>query len=103
MGVAKSRLGLGQHRTKERRVPPGVYPTLLQQKKYHLRGRRQIHHHVLQEGTQGLILYSQARHEEPRTFEEMLAITNKYALAEEATLCNTPIIEIWVVNQDHVE
>jgi hypothetical protein len=47
----RSRLGLGQHCTEEGRVPPGVYPMLLQQKKHHPEGRRQIHHHVLQERT----------------------------------------------------
>jgi hypothetical protein len=35
---------------------------------------------------QGLILDLQAHHEEPRMSEDMVAITNKYALTEEATL-----------------
>jgi hypothetical protein len=63
-----------------------VYPAFLQQEKYHPRGRQQVYHHVLQEDTQGLILDPQAHHEEPQDAEEILAISNKYALAEEATL-----------------
>jgi hypothetical protein len=35
---------------------------------------------------QGLILDPQAHHEEPSMSEEMVAITNKYALTEEVTL-----------------
>jgi hypothetical protein len=46
MHVTRSRLGPGKHCIEEGRVPPEVYPMLLQQEKYHLGGRRQIHHHV---------------------------------------------------------
>jgi hypothetical protein len=58
----------------------------MQQGEHHPGGRRQVYHHVLQEGSWGLILDLQAHQEEPRMSEEMLTITNKYALVEEATL-----------------
>jgi hypothetical protein len=58
-------MGPDQCHTEERRVPPGIHSSFLQQKERHSGGRQQIHHHVLQVGTQGLILDSQAHHEEP--------------------------------------
>jgi hypothetical protein len=86
MRTLRSRLGPSQRCPEEGRVPLRVYPAFLQQEKYHPRGRQQVYHHVLQEDTQGLILDPQAHHEEPQDAEEILAISNKYALAEEATL-----------------
>jgi hypothetical protein len=76
----------GWRGTEERRIPSGVYSALLQQEEHYLRGWHEINHCVLQEQTQGLVLDPQAHHEESRTYEEMLAIMNKYALAEEVTL-----------------
>jgi hypothetical protein len=62
--VARCRMGPSQYCTKERRVPTGIYIALLQQEKHHPGGRRQIHYHILQEMTHGLILDPQAGNEE---------------------------------------
>jgi hypothetical protein len=57
-------MGPGQHGTKEGGVPPRVNSMLVQQEEHHPGGQRKNNHHVFQEGTQGLILDPQARHEE---------------------------------------
>jgi hypothetical protein len=49
---------------KRRGVPPRVNSMLVQQEEHHPGGQRKNNHHVFQEGTQGLILDPQARHEE---------------------------------------
>jgi hypothetical protein len=64
MCTPRSRLGSSQCGAEERRVPLGVYSMLLQQEEHHPRGQRQVYHHVLHEGSQGLILDPQAHHEE---------------------------------------
>jgi hypothetical protein len=84
--MTMSRLGPGQRCTEDGRVPLGDYPTLLQQEKHHIGGRRQIHHHVLQEGTQGLVLDPEARHEEPHDVGGDVGHCQQVCSDEEATL-----------------
>jgi hypothetical protein len=57
-------MGPSQRGAEERRVPLGVYSLLLQQEEHHPGGRQKINHHVIQEGTQRLVLDLQASHEE---------------------------------------
>jgi hypothetical protein len=64
--MPRSQVGSNQRSAKERRVPSEVHSAFMQQKECYSGGRRQVNHHVLQEMTHGLVLNSQAHHEEPR-------------------------------------
>jgi hypothetical protein len=58
-------MGPSQHHLEEGRVTLRFHPALLLQEKHQPGGWQQIDCHVLQEGTQGLIIDPQAHHEEP--------------------------------------
>jgi hypothetical protein len=64
MRATRSQLGPSQCGTEERKVHTRIVLALLQQEKHHTKGQRQINYHILQEGTQGLVLDPKAHHDE---------------------------------------
>jgi hypothetical protein len=81
-----SQLGPSQHHPKERRAPPGVYPVVLQQKKHYSKVDDKLIVMFFKKGLRDSFLIFKLTMKNPRTSEEMFAIANKYALAEEVTL-----------------
>jgi hypothetical protein len=79
-------MGSSQYRSDGGRVPSGIHPAFLQKRNVIPKEVEKPIIMFFKGGLKDSTLIRKLEMKNPRTLEEMLAITNKYALAEEATL-----------------